>query len=67
MMRSWPHHIHVTVYEALRETWEQKDIPESWKWRWRLPLPKVPDPSISQLRPFMPIRGSPKAMVKNLC
>ena len=32
--------------------WEEKSIPEHWRWRWLAPIPKVPDPSITDLRPL---------------
>ena len=52
MIKSWPEHVHEEIYKALVENWSNNAIPEEWKWRWLLPLPKVPDPSLSQLRPI---------------
>ena len=36
----------------LVDNWSNNAIPEDWKWRWLLPIPKVPDPTLSQLRPI---------------
>ena len=52
MMKSWPQHVHEEVYNALVENWTAKEIPDDWKWRWLLPIPKVPNPSLAQLRPL---------------
>jgi hypothetical protein len=52
MLRSIPHHVHLSIYQALTESWETNSIPDSWKWRWLLPIPKVIDPLPTQLRPL---------------
>ena len=52
MIKSWPEHIHKSIYDGLCATWTQKEIPEAWKWRWLQPIPKAPDPTVTQLRPL---------------
>ena len=52
MIKSWPPHVHEEIYKALVENWSNNNIPDDWKWRWLLPIPKVPNPTLSQLRPI---------------
>jgi hypothetical protein len=40
------------IYSSLAELWKDKTIPDSWKWRWLVPTPKVPSPSLGDLRPL---------------
>ena len=40
------------IYQALAALWADKATPDSWKWRWLVPIPKVPSPSLGDLRPL---------------
>ena len=41
------------MYEELREKFVNKEIPEGWGDCLLAPIPKVPDPTLSDLRPLM--------------
>jgi hypothetical protein len=32
--------------------WARKEIPDHWRWRWLVPIPKVPNPTLADLRPL---------------
>lgn len=53
MIRLWPEAMHRRAYKAMISMWELKQIPTHWKAVWLVPIPKVPDPTLDELRPLM--------------
>ena len=52
MIKCWPTHFREAAYSALVSLWNSSGTPTQWKWRWLVPIPKVPDPSLQDLRPL---------------
>jgi hypothetical protein len=52
MIKTWPQTVREAVYADLRELWERREFPADWTLRWLAPIPKVPDPTLNDLRPL---------------
>jgi len=50
MIKCWSEVMVLHAYEALVSLWDDKLIPDYWKWKWLVPIPKVPNPTINDLR-----------------
>ena len=53
MVQKWEERVKKKIFEELREFWIRKKVPEGWGDRMLAPIPKVPDPTLSELRPLM--------------
>ena len=52
MVRCWPKHFIDAAFSALDTLWDSSVVPSQWRWRWLIPIPKVPNPSLTDLRPL---------------
>ena len=52
MLKCWPTHFREAAYSALISLWNSSTVPSQWRWRWLVPIPKVPNPSLQDLRPL---------------
>ena len=53
MIQKWDDRVKERTYNELREKFVKKEIPEGWGDCLLAPIPKVPDPTLSDLRPLM--------------
>ncbi len=53
MMQNLPEQLTRRIYDVLLEAWKTRVPIEEWGDRWLVPIPKIPDPSLLDLRPIM--------------
>jgi hypothetical protein len=53
MVQKWDIRIKTKVYEDLKKLYVKKEIPKGWGDSLLAPIPKVPDPTLEDLRPLM--------------
>ena len=53
MIQKWDDRVKERTYNELRDKFVKKEIPEGWGDCLLAPIPKVPDPTLSDLRPLM--------------
>lgn len=64
MIRLWPEVLQQRAYVALNSLWERRRIPSGWKEAWLVPIPKIPNPTLADLRPLMLIDALRKVWMK---
>jgi len=63
LVQYWPENVKKRVYNALKEAWEKRKIIPGWGRRFLKPIPKICEPGLEDLRPFMLIEVTRKIWV----
>ena len=53
MLQNLPGSVVQRMYGILVEAWKERTTIEGWGDRWLVPIPKIPNPTLNDLRPIM--------------